>query len=243
MEQMRRFMGDAAHELRTPLTVLRTHAEVTLQQPRDAARYETTLRAIDSEALRLGRIVDDLLTLARADAGERALDRGRVSLDDIALDAAEAAQSLAGARGVEILIEEFEEARVDGDPVLLRQLVIILLDNAVKYTPRGGVVRLRVGSANGAAVLDVADTGVGIAATDLPRVFDRFFRGDPARSRGTTNGDAVGGAGLGLAIAKWIVDAHRAVITVESEPGVGSRFIVRFAPAVEISDTAALSSS
>lgn len=230
MEQMRRFMGDAAHELRTPLTVLRTQAEVALQQPRDVARYQAVLHAIDAEAQRLGRIVDDLLTLARADAGERVIERKRLSLDDIALDAAETARPMANARGVEIRIEQFEEARVDGDPVLLRQLVMILLDNAVKYTPAGGTVRLGVGSANCEAVLDIADTGVGIDATDLPRVFDRFFRGDPARTRSGGDDHAPSGAGLGLAIAKWIADAHRAVISVESQPGAGSRFVVRFAP-------------
>jgi len=243
MEQMRRFMGDAAHELRTPLTVLRTQAEVALQQPRDVARYVEALRSIDAESQRLGRIVDDLLTLARADAGERAIEIQRVSLDDIALDAAEAARAVAGARGVEIRIEEFEEARVDGDPVLLRQLVMILLDNAVKYTPSGGEVRLRVGSTAGAALLDVADTGVGIAAADLPRVFDRFFRGDPARARGGADGEPVSGAGLGLAIAKWIADAHGAVISAESMPGSGSRFAVRFAPPALQSASGVLSSS
>lgn len=243
MEQMRRFMGDAAHELRTPLTVLRTHAEVALQQPRDAARYTEVLRAIDTESLRLGRIVDDLLTLARADAGERAVEHQRLSLDDIALDAAETARTMAGQRGVEIQIEEFEEARVDGDPALLRQLVMILLDNAVKYTPRGGTVRLKVGSADGAAVLDVADTGVGIEAPDLPHVFERFFRGDPARAKGGASAEAVTGAGLGLAIAKWIADAHRAVISAESVPGAGSRFTVRFAPAASAPPRSSLSSS
>lgn len=242
MEQMRRFMGDAAHELRTPLTVLRTHAEVALQQPRDAARYEAVLRAIDAESVRLARIVDDLLTLARADAGERALERTRVSLDDIALDAAEAVRPMATARGVEIRIEEFEEARVDGDPALLRQLVMILLDNAVKYTSKGGVVRLRVGSVHGGAVLDVADDGVGIAPDDLPRIFDRFYRGDPARTRSGAEDPAPSGAGLGLAIAKWIADAHRAVISAESREGTGSRFIARFATPTDIG-SGALSSS
>jgi signal transduction histidine kinase len=127
--------------------------------------------------------------------------------------------------------------------VLLRQLVMILLDNAVKYTPSGGLVRLRVGTADGAALLDVADNGVGIAATDLPRVFDRFFRGDPARARGGANGESISGAGLGLAIAKWIADAHRAVISAESIPGSGSRFTVRFSPPASQAPGAALSSS
>jgi signal transduction histidine kinase len=208
MEQMRRFMGDAAHELRTPLTVLRTHAEVALQH-----------------------------------LGERAIAHQRLSLDDIALDAAETARAMAGQRGVEIQIEEFEEARVDGDPALLRQLVMILLDNAVKYTPSGGTVRLKVGTSDGAAVLDVADTGVGITATDLPHVFERFFRGDPARAKGGATVEAVTGAGLGLAIAKWIADAHRAVISAESVPGSGSRFTVRFVPAASAFAGGSLSSS
>ena len=225
IEHMRRFMADAAHELRTPLTVLRSRAEIALQQSRAAGEYEQTLRGIELDARRLGTIIDDLLILARADAGERPIARERVFLDDLTLDAAGAARVVAQAKGVELELEEFGEAPVDGDPTLLRQLVMILLDNAVKFTARGGSVRVRVGESSDRPTLVVEDTGIGISAEQLPHVFERFYRGDPARSRG--NG-SVDGAGLGLSIAKWIADAHNAEISVSSEPGAGTRVSVRF---------------
>jgi len=227
IDHMRRFMADAAHELRTPLTVLRSRAEIALQQPRPAAEYEDALRGIELEAKRLGTIVEDLLILARADAGERPIARERVFLDDLTLDAAGAARVVAQSKGVALELDEFGEARVDGDPTLLRQLVMILLDNAVKFTARGGSVRVRVGATNDRPTLVVEDTGIGIPAEQLPHVFERFYRGDPARSRG--NG-AAEGAGLGLAIAKWIADAHNAEIALASQPGEGTRVSVRFAP-------------
>jgi len=226
IDHMRRFMGDAAHELRTPLTVLRTRAEVTLQQPRPAAEYADALHAIEREAKRLGTIVEDLLILARADAGERPIARERVYLDDVTLDAAGAVGAVAQAKGVDLELDEFDEAAVEGDATLLRQLVMILLDNAVKFTARGGRVRVRVGTANDRPTLLVEDTGVGIAPEQLPHVFERFYRGDPARSR--RDGGAADGAGLGLSIAKWIADAHGAEIALASSPGAGTRVSVRF---------------
>jgi signal transduction histidine kinase len=230
IEHMRRFMADAAHELRTPLTVLRSRAEVALQQARVPGEYEDALRGIEREAHRLGRIVEDLLTLARADAGERPIARERVYLDDLTLDAAGAARVVAQAKGVSLELEEFDEALVEGDPTLLRQLVMILLDNAVKFTGRGGQVRVRVGAPSERPTLVVEDTGVGISPEQLPHVFERFYRGDPARSRGAS-GTGADGAGLGLSIAKWIADTHHAEIALASQPGGGTRVSVRFAAA------------
>jgi signal transduction histidine kinase len=227
IEHMRRFMADAAHELRTPITVVRSRAEIALQQPRPASEYEDALRGIESEAKRLGTLVEDLLILARADAGERPIGRERVYLDDLTLDAAGAARVVAQAKGVRVEVEEFDEAPVVGDATLLRQLVMILLDNAVKFTAGGGSVRVRVGAPNGRPALVVEDTGIGIAPEQLPHVFERFYRGDPARSR--TTGSTADGAGLGLAIAKWIADAHDAEISLASAPGEGTRVSVRFA--------------
>jgi signal transduction histidine kinase len=226
VEQMRRFMADAAHELRTPLTVLRSRAEVALQQPRAASEYADALQGIEHEAKRLGSIVEDLLILARADAGERPIARERVYLDDLTLDAAGAARVVAQAKGVDLEMDEFGEAAVEGDATLLRQLVMILLDNAVKFTARGGRVRVRVGTANDRPMLLVEDTGIGIAPEQMPHVFERFYRGDSARTRGDAAAD---GAGLGLSIAKWIADAHNAEIALTSSPGVGTRVSVRFA--------------
>jgi signal transduction histidine kinase len=231
METMRRFMADAAHELRTPIAVLRGQAEVVLQRDREPPEYAEALRRIEREAERLGATVEDLLTLARADAGERPIARERVFLDDLALDAASAARALAERRGVELEVGTFEEGAVLGDPTLLHQLLMIVLDNAVKFTPRGGRVKLSAAAPGGQAEVVVEDTGVGIGAEQLPHIFERFYRGDPARGRG----DGARGAGLGLAIARWIADAHGAQLLVTSEPGKGTRVAIRFPPVVSSS--------
>jgi signal transduction histidine kinase len=231
IEHMRRFMADAAHELRTPLTVLRSRAEIALQQPREAREYAAALGGIESEARRLGGIVEDLLTLARVDAGERPMERRRVYLDDLTIDAVGAARAVGEAKGVSLRLEEFEEAIVDGDASLLRQLVMILLDNAVKFSVPRGDVRVRVGSAGDRPTLTVSDSGIGIPADQLPRIFERFYRGDPARTRGDADGVRRDGAGLGLSIAKWIADAHGAEIVVNSALAQGTRVTVSFPPA------------
>jgi signal transduction histidine kinase len=230
VEQMRRFMADAAHELRTPLTVVRSRAEVALQRERDRPEYEDALRGIERESIRIGRIVEDLLTLARADAGERPIERQRVFLDDIVLDTAETAKTLATRRDVRIAVAEFEEAPIVGDPMLVRQLIMILLDNAIKFSPAGTLVQVGVWRPNGAARLSVSDAGPGIPAEQLPHVFERFYRGDVARSRAGTA--ASEGAGLGLSIAQWIAEEHSASIRIDSIVGKGTCVVVDF-PAAE----------
>ncbi len=229
--QMRQFMSDAAHELRTPVTVIRAGAEVALDQPRDAAGYATALAGVAAESRRLGVILDDLLILARADAGERPMEKTAVFLDDVATDAANAARPLAQAAGVTLDVEQFDEAEVIGDAAMLRQLVMILLDNAVKFTPRSGAVHLRVGMDDGMPSVVIRDTGIGIAPGDLPHVFERFFRVNRARLREDAGGRGDSGAGLGLAIAQWIADAHKARIILVSNWGMGTAVTVRF-PAV-----------
>ena len=221
LEHMRRFMADAAHELRTPVTVLRTRAEVALEQPRPPSDYAQALESITREAKRLGALVEDLLLLARADAGERLLRRERLFLDDIALDAAGAARVVAQRRGVTLQVGEFAEAPIDGDRALVRQLLMIVLDNAIKFTPKGGRVQLDVAMADGHATAVVEDNGPGISRAQLPHVFERFYRGDPSRGR-------TEGAGLGLAIARWIADAHSAELALDSDPGRGTRVTIRF---------------
>ena len=221
MNQMRRFMADAAHELRTPITILRTRAEVALEQDREAARDAGTLRAVEREAARLGEIVRNLLTLARADAGERPIARQPLYLDDAASQAVEAVRTLAEQKRVQVEVGAFDEARITGDPALVRQLLVIVLDNAVKFTPAGGHVRLDVTTQDGRATVVVVDTGVGIPAEQLPHVFERFYRGDPARREAD-------GTGLGLAIARWIADAHDGRIEIGSTPGTGTRVTVSF---------------
>ena len=217
----RRFMADAAHELRTPITILRTRAEVALQQPRATPDYVAALRGVEAEARRLGSIVDSLLVLARADSGERQIDKERIFLDDIALDVAGAAEIVGRQKNVKLTVDEFEEAPVDGDPALIRQLIMIVLDNAVKFTDAGGQVHVRVSMHEGAPTLVVDDTGMGIREEELSRVFQRFFRGETARSR-------TDGAGLGLSIASWIAREHGADISLRSEPGTGTKVTITF---------------
>ena len=221
IERTRRFMADAAHQLRTPITILRTRAEVAAAQPRDATSDAATFQAIERETARAGEIVGELLTLARADAGERPTVRDMLYLDDAAAGAVDAARTLAERKQVRLEVGAFEEAKVVGDPALLRQLLLIVLDNAVKFTPAGGRVRLDVSAHNGRAAVVVTDTGVGIPSADLPHVFERFYRGDAA-------GREPEGAGLGLAIARWIADIHGAQIEIASEPGVGTRVTLAF---------------
>ncbi len=227
VEFMRRFMADAAHELRTPITILRTRAEIALQQPRNAENYVSTLLGVEAEARRLGGIVDSLLVLARADAGERQIEKQRIFLDDIAIEAAGAARIMARQKNVEVTVDEFEEAPVDGDPALIRQLIMILLDNAVKFTDAGGQVYIRVSMQQGASTFSVEDTGIGISQEDLARAFQRFFRGETARSR-------TDGAGLGLSIASWIATEHGADISLSSVVGKGTRVVVRFPAAANV---------
>ena len=221
MDQMRQFMADAAHELRTPITVLRSRAEVALQQPRDRESYIAALQGVESESIRLGRIVDDLLMLARADAGDRPIERKSFLLDEIVLDAAAAAGSVAQSRQVSVTLDDLDRALIEGDSALVRQLVMILLDNAIKFTPEGGEVRVRVASIDGRVTLIVEDSGIGIPPDQLQHVFDRFYRGDRARGRSE-------GAGLGLSIARWIADAHRAEIRIDSTSDRGTRVEVVF---------------
>jgi signal transduction histidine kinase len=222
---MRRFMADAAHELRTPISVVRSRADVALQRPRDSQEYTQALVGIARETERLGGIVEDLLMLARADAGERPVERRRVFLDDIVLDAADAARVIADRKDVRLEVDDFEEAPVDGDAPLLRQLAIILLDNAIKFTPGGGWVTMSVRALP--PTLRVADTGVGIDPAHLPHVFERFYRGDPSRTR-ASNAGASEGVGLGLSIARWIAEEHGGAITIESKPGAGTTVTVQF---------------
>jgi signal transduction histidine kinase len=221
MEQMRRFVADAAHELRTPVAVLRTRTEVALQRDRSSAEYVAALEALGRETERLSGIVDDLFTLTRADAGERPLRRARVQLDELVLDAVSATGALAERRGVTLSVGDADEVVLEADAALARQLVVILLDNAIKFSERGDTVMVDLRASPAAATLTVRDTGAGIPPEELPRVFDRFYRGDSARA-------STPGAGLGLSIAHWIATAHRARIDIVSTPGEGTTVTVTF---------------
>ena len=220
--EQQRFVADASHELRTPLAVLRGETEVALGKRRTADEYQESLLLIQEEAERLSRIVEDLFILARQPVDAPAtLIRERVSLNDAVKDCARAAHVLATRKGVRLTTENNSASiNLNGDKELITRMILNLLDNAVKYTPAGGEISLALTRQNGNAEIVVRDTGIGIPEADRQRIFDRFYRVDKARSR------ALGGAGLGLSIVRWIVEIHGGEIHIDSTPGRGSTFTV-----------------
>lgn len=219
-KQQSQFTADASHELRTPLAVLLSHCELSLSRPRTLEECKQTINICQKAGARMTSLVEDLLTLARADAGKLEIDRTQVDLKAIAGEAIALLQPLAGEREVEITFEG-ESAPCQGDARRLSQVVANLLSNAINYNKRGGKVMVTTSLEGEHAVVAVRDTGVGIPIVALAHLFDRFYRVDEARSRQT------GGSGLGLAICKSIIDAHQGSISVESELEDGSTFTLR----------------
>jgi len=220
---LRRFTADASHELKTPLTVLRAGVERAITTPNLPQDTLATLEETLQEIKRMTELVDALLTLARADEGIAPLHREPVDLRAIVEEVRETGELLAEESGVRVDVATPPEPMVVSvDATRIRQLILNLLTNAVKYTPPGGTVRMQLGAADGRVILSVADTGIGIAPGDLPHIFDRFWRADSARTR---TGERPG-AGLGLAISKWIAEAHGGRIDVVSRPGRGTTFTV-----------------
>jgi heavy metal sensor kinase len=220
--EQQRFIADASHELRTPLAVLRGETEVALEKKRSIVEYKESLALIKDEAERLSRIVEDLFILARQPIDvPLALVKEPLSLNEVVNDCIRAAQVLAARKDLHL---KMDSARADltlnGDEELLKRMLLNLLDNAVKYTPAGGEISVGVARQNGSAQIVVSDTGIGIPEAAQLHVFDRFYRVDKARSR------QLGGAGLGLSIVRWIVEAHGGTIGVKSTPGQGSAFSV-----------------
>jgi heavy metal sensor kinase len=218
----KRFVADASHELRTPLTAMRAELESLASDVRLKPELRETLGSLLEEVERLTRIVEQLFALSRLDAGEGQTEWVQFDLAELAVTTAEQMSLLAEDKGITVTCDAKQRVMVDGDRARLKQVVVNLLDNAIKYTLDGGSIRLRVASANGHAVLEVSDNGIGIPPEALPHVFDRFYRVDKARTRDP------GGAGLGLAIVKSISTAHGAQVEVESDNGRGSRFRVKF---------------
>jgi two-component system OmpR family sensor kinase len=220
--QVKRFTADASHELKTPLTILRGEVEVGLKKKRGLKEYERILTSNLEEINRMSRIVEDLLTLSRADMGELTMEREEIELSALAREVWQDLQLLAKKKRIQLKFMDNGFTRVEGDPLFLRQLILNLTENGLKYTPAGGEVAVRVKGDRdqGVVRLLVTDTGVGIPQKDLKRIFDRFFRVDAARSRET------GGTGLGLSICQWIAQAHEGKISVESKVGKGSTFTV-----------------
>jgi heavy metal sensor kinase len=221
IDNERRFTADASHELRTPLATISAELEWALARDRSVDDYRRCLQTTQRAADRMRRVVERLLTLARADADEMALQRSPVGLGPLVHDALGIVQALAQQKHVVIETQLDPAATVVGDRDRLTDLVTNLCSNAIQYNRPGGHVTVQVWPEGGDACLRVRDTGTGISADDLPKVFDRFYRADPAR---TTHS---GGAGLGLAIAKWIVEAHGGRIDCTSALGQGTEIVVR----------------
>lgn len=221
MDRQRTFVADASHELRTPLSLIRATAEMLRRHP--AEPVGSSLAAVDDiiqETDRLNGLVGQMLTLARADAEQAPLSESDVDLNELTADTARQMRLLAEPRNTTIDVQMDSPITVRGDPTRLRELLRILLDNAVKYSDPGAAVRVRLQPLAGKAQIRVSDNGPGIPPEALPHLFDRFYRVDKARSR------EMGGAGLGLAIAKWIVDSHDGTIRVESAPAAGTTVTV-----------------
>lgn len=229
---LRRFTADASHELKTPLTVVRADVERAMHPNASSHERMQALEEAIQEIARMSDLVDSLLTLARADEGRFDLHRERLRLEPLVRDVFETALILGEDAGVTVTLPLVEDAEVLGDSTRLRQLFLNLITNAIKYTPRGGQVELTLSQRNNNEIgFAVRDTGVGIAAADLPHVFDRFWRADRARSRRAAVESAAGaiqsgGFGLGLAIAQWIAQAHGGTLTAQSRLGRGSIFTV-----------------
>jgi heavy metal sensor kinase len=219
-ESMRRFVADASHELRTPISVIRGEADVALSQERSPAEYRESLGIVLDEARRLSRLVDDLLNLARADAGRVQLQTHDFYLNDLLAECCRSVQGLANTRGLALECLPGNDLQFTGDEQLLRRLVINLLDNAIRYTPSGGKVTAALHTGSTSVQLRISDTGIGIAPADAARVFERFYRAGEARSRQN------GGFGLGLAIVRWIAESHHGTVDCASAPDSGSTFTV-----------------
>jgi heavy metal sensor kinase len=216
------FTADASHELRTPISLIRTEAEIALRRSRGDAEYREALRHILLEAERTSALVEELLSLARADCGQETLRIASVDLSTIVREVSEQWRELMAARNLAFTCEVTEEEiTVLGDHNALQRLLTVLLDNAAKYTPAPGTVELRLELGGELAAIRVSDSGIGIALEDQPKIFDRFYRADKARSRNLE------GAGIGLAIAQWIAQQHNGSITVQSSLGRGSTFLVQ----------------
>jgi two-component system, OmpR family, sensor kinase len=229
-EHQRRFMADASHELRTPVAILCGEADVTLSQPsRSPEDYRASLDILRAEAKRLKRIVEDLFTLARADAGQHPLTLSNFYLDELIAECSRSMKTLAAAKQITLTCNASKELPIEADEALLRRMIVNLLDNAIKYTSPGGSVSVSCDAENSRYVMTVSDTGQGIPLDLQPRIFERFFRADKVRSRSGNDG---GGAGLGLSISEWIVQAHGGKLELTRSDKDGSTFRVYLPAAV-----------
>ena len=223
-DQLRRFTADASHELRTPLTAIQSVGEVSLRLSGDVNHYRDTIGSMLEETNRLTQLVDSLLTMARADAGRIQLHRVDVNLFDLAGESVGLLEVLAEEKKQTIRVDGDRSIAVTADRTLLRQAIVNLLHNAVKYSPDSSEIQVRVREIGSNAIVEVQDNGPGIPLEDRGRIFERFYQVDKSRTR------VAGGAGLGLSIAQWAIAMHAGRIEVQCEPGPGSTFRIRLPP-------------
>ena len=225
-DRQRRFVADASHELRTPLTIVNLEVGRALSSRRSIAEYQRTLQVVDAEGERMTRLVNDLMTLARMDAGQAIVQFEDLDLSDVALEAVERMSALAEHRNVKLETGDLPELPVRGDRQYLIQMISNLIENGIKYSGDGQIVRIETSGSKTQALLRVSDTGPGIPPEHLPRLFDRFYRVDAARSQNSDDDSAPTGSGLGLSIVSWIVKTHGGKITVDSKINEGTTFEV-----------------
>ncbi|MFQ5451444.1 MAG: heavy metal sensor histidine kinase [Nitrospinaceae bacterium] len=221
-DQMRQFSSDASHELRTPLTVLQGQNELVLNKERDTKEYQEVISSNLEEINYMSKILEDLFILSKSDENQIQFDCKPMDLKEIIEEVYKHAEALAAEKDIKIIIAFLESVHINGDAVRLRQMVWNILHNSIKYTPKGGQIKISLEDQGEHAFLTVQDTGIGIDETHLPLIFNRFFRVDKSRSR------KEGGSGLGLSICKHIVEAHKGKIEVESQLGMGTKFKIRF---------------
>ncbi len=232
VQRITQFTADASHDLRTPLALIRTNAELALRRKRTEAEYREAFRRILDSSEETTQLIEHLLTLARADAGAAQLKYEFLPLTQIVERVCQQARVLAFAKGLTFTVEWPDEENspfVYGDASALERLFMTVLDNAVKYTPTGGSIDVRIRTENAHAIIEIEDTGMGIAESEVPKIFDRFYRADHARSR------EIRGSGLGLSIARWIAEMHKGMIEVQSRLGEGSIFRISI-PATTVAD-------
>jgi heavy metal sensor kinase len=219
-KRQQRFTSDASHELRTPLAVIQAESTLALNKERTANEYKQSLEIVSNESMLMAKVVDQLLTLARADSGKEQLSFEEIDLSELLAGVTAHAEILCRDKGLEFHSDRIETILVSGDRAKLRELFLNLLDNAIRYSPDGGKISLTLRRAEEMVVISITDTGIGISEEDIPHIFERFYRVDKARSR------VENGAGLGLAICKYIAEIHGGRIEVVSRLGEGSTFSV-----------------
>jgi signal transduction histidine kinase len=219
-QRQKQFTSDASHELRTPLAVIEAESTLALQKERPSSDYQRSLEIISQESSQMSSLIDQLLTLARADAGKEQWNFTEVNLGKLISNLSADVEVLCKEKGLSLQLGKTKDLVVNGDEARLRELFMNLLDNAIRYTPAPGTVSVSFRREGQMAVVAITDTGIGIPAEDIPFIFERFYRVDKSRSR------AEGGSGLGLAICRHIAEAHGGKIEVESQVGAGSTFSV-----------------